>query len=736
MNRTDLYYEDFLDLFNFYDLNFNENEFNIYLNNYQINDKFEQQYFDQIYDKLYSSKIKNTLLINIKKFEQFSIINKIINIILKPIIKKVNKYDKLIAINSFKNFQYTEFKYFCFELLIYIFKQNYRDNYFEVFYLLNKDSLKKYFNNLEIEFIIKHNYFVWNWQRINLFDNWKNTPIFLKYLSYFFSRKNFEIYYYDILSKSDYSDIITYNNDIISWDKLNEIGIKKIKELFKNFNIIENNYILNRFKCILSINTDGFNDFFSIIIGYLFLKCPKEYKKLINFFYDNYNINSLMSKEDVLYKINLNSGLYMDISKYIEDNFKFKLPNSCAKRKEYFDVQYLKTSLENIKDKMKEIITRFLNKYYKNCYINLNIDNFIDNVFNLNFIVPADKYTFLIILDYINEINQKYIDEWIYKFIYQWDNTFLDKIAQIRISNKNSYVLLDSYDPKKTQNSLKEYFSNFSFEINSNNISPIVLIDNNMLSVISRSEFAYFEKMGDILYNIIINDLILDSKLEYIDNYQQYYMSAFFQNKLASIFDISQYIQTNGLHFGEKEKFENADYLEAILYQIYKNNDYNIAKKFIIELLTKTNNIIDCSKYKNELINKYPYLDEWQKMYPNDFVFSENEFHYTDGSSIINVPYDNYIFKVNLIKSFFKFVILEMARDKKIPNILDSKKELIKFGDILYDNICSLLIYPPCLITNELIIHEFYRSFKKDPTYFANCIRKIVEKYDSNLNVK
>ncbi|MDE5599495.1 MAG: hypothetical protein K2I49_01010, partial [Ureaplasma sp.] len=139
-------------------------------------------------------------------------------------------------------------------------------------------------------------------------------------------------------------------------------------------------------------------------------------------------------------------------------------------------------------------------------------------------------------------------------------------------------------------NKIENLFKEYELE-NSNDIQKIIFVDSNLLSRESRLKFKSLEQKGDIIYRMIITDLILEYKIKYIDNFHEYYLSSKFQDNICKILKISNYIQSNNLHFGDEDCYNDADYFEALLYEIYRTNGYVKTKNFIHKILCKIQSI-------------------------------------------------------------------------------------------------------------------------------------------------
>ncbi|MDE6473268.1 MAG: hypothetical protein K2K73_02535 [Ureaplasma sp.] len=108
---------------------------------------------------------------------------------------------------------------------------------------------------------------------------------------------------------------------------------------------------------------------------------------------------------------------------------------------------------------------------------------------------------------------------------------------------------------------------------------------------------------------MIITDLILEYKLKYTNSYHEYYLSAEFQTKISKILKISNYIQTNNLHFGEEDCYSESDYFEALLYEIYRINGYKATKEFLEKILMKFEDIITNEEIIEDSINEYQWTN-------------------------------------------------------------------------------------------------------------------------------
>ncbi len=574
-------------------------------------------------EKIYS--ILKEVIINIRKinlrYEIFSYITnsfcnneffisqidieKILNIILRTIVIKLNKNELITTIVNFdvdtrivKDIL-INFLYECYKL------QNNENDFIQKLIIKNLYEIKKYINTL----IFRNS--VNEFDRLNINYNfltyYKQIPTFLKFVC-FYINKHYSNQCITMNNMSEVLEIIDETEKVENLNSLRNIGKNKLANIFINFNILNSDVILKQY-FIFIFNSLIMYDylenkilFLEIIIGYIFKKNPKIFEKINNDFFRKNKISHDLSEQNVIDIFNKNNDEFL--VQQIIDNFNLnqnEIDNLKLSRYLFDDTDIGKNELDK---KFNELynghyskqIKLFLDKYYKNHYDEENYLNklFINKYWKRNICVLCEN-------NELFKTKNNYVEEFFYKHIYVSELNIGNDNKKIYYYNfplseksnfdliKQKEIIKDSYNKNLILSLLNDNIKKINCYdgLNLNNIDPIVFVDNNLLSASNRLKFSFYEQLGDILYKIIIIDLILDGRIKYSSNYQEIYLSSNFQNKLSKIIDLNKIIQTNNLHFGKDNKYNDADYFEAFIYEIYRTNGYKILKDFIIKILTK-----------------------------------------------------------------------------------------------------------------------------------------------------
>lgn len=606
--------------------------------------------------------------------------NKLLNIILGPIVKKINKDNEKTSIDELVTIDNDLAKYY---LLFFILKVNSLKNNVDYECLIqtiiwkNITLLLKYTNTLKYEYWCSKEEPKIRFHFLNYFDT---IPNFLKFI-YSYLWKYVEFNLNDFKNRmneiKDICEIIDEKYKVCNIYELQKKGKIEITKIFDNFNIYDVkeifyeyiNFVLGiKFYEVEELNSVTY--FIEIIIGYIAEKNKKILNKINNDFFKTKSISCNLNKDEINALLNKNKDNFFE--KQLLENFnltekeinKYKMPS------------YLYDTFEEssvINDKFNffynniflELLSKFLNKYYLNRY-DKNFMNKIENNYYW-------KRHICFLCENLSLLNEKkeIIEKFIYKYIYisEMNNDKDEKNIQYigNPLNENVFdilekkeIIYDSYDKNALSKEIKKHFIEFK-NIEFGSIDPLVFVDNNLLSSKSRLRFSYYEQMGDVLYKIIILDFMLDGILKYKSNYESLYLSANFQNKLCSIININKIIKTNGLHFGKENAYNEADYLEALIYELYRTNGYYKTKLFIQELLISNDSISENKKI-NSTSKCYKCYEETYNLL--DFKIPKLSFQY-DGTKKYDVVYS---LITQLVYSTNQLIIINNNFKKGINN--------------------------------------------------------------------
>ncbi|MDE6289880.1 MAG: hypothetical protein K2L64_03870, partial [Ureaplasma sp.] len=375
-----------------------------------------------------------------------------------------------------------------------------------------------------------------------------------------------------------------------------------------------------------------------------------------------------------------------NIPKYLMLDFNNIIQDNEQKNKE---IIFKKTS-EYIDNIFKNRIQQFLEKYYHNKYSNDDLKILIESI------KERIRICRVICFIYENENilnDESKIDKYIYKIIFK--NEMSEGIP-IQIIN-------DCYDEKIILNDIENLFRKYKLE-NSNNIQKIVFVDSNLLSRVSRLKFKSLEQKGDIIYRMIITDLILEHKIKYIDNFHEYYLSSKFQKNICEILKISDHIQSNNLHFGDEDRYDDADYFEALLYEIYRTNGYANTKNFIYKILCKIQSIKSNNDIWEISLQHYNWTNKLTKLL--NFNISKLSIYF-DGLDHKGVCY-------KLVNSFIRdYCLLKTADFKENTSM---RYRMIEINEIIL----------PSKMEHNSLMMSLYNLFHNDFDEFDKNINTII----------
>ncbi|MGL4951365.1 MAG: hypothetical protein ACRC4L_00105 [Mycoplasma sp.] len=261
-----------------------------------------------------------------------------------------------------------------------------------------------------------------------------------------------------------------------------------------------------------------------------------------------------------------------------------------------------------ILDLKKEVINKFIEQKWKPKVMEFLLREYNERNYNISdYKLEWVNSFYLFVMENWNDLTTKYSDDLnkvIFAFLYIIDNNglddknLLDSNLYTPFDDNGKYIFPNIFDESKAIADINIICKEIN--LNPKGVNPICLIHNNMLSRKNKMEFSELEYLGDKLYSIIISHLQINCLIKQCG---KNFESAEFQNKIWSSTSLSKSIQSNGLLFIDGKDFEVADYGEALLWELYKSNDYWKIYWMIYELI-KTNspqNIVEENQLK--LIN-------------------------------------------------------------------------------------------------------------------------------------
>ena len=192
-------------------------------------------------------------------------------------------------------------------------------------------------------------------------------------------------------------------------------------------------------------------------------------------------------------------------------------------------------------------------------------------------------------------------------------------------------------------------------------------IEYDLLSLEDIMNWSKYEQKGDKLYAIIINKLIIKGNLRESRD-KSIYESAIFQDKIFKKMNLSKHLIKSEILW--KKNFKNADYLEYLLFALFKNYGYGAAESFLINLLKDANEFKEvlerdiasivrvpriCIEHQKEDYHTRPFYVAYE--YHLRLVESIRDFYTVDflESYKYNFPFWNKI-KENNEKEIFEFL--------------------------------------------------------------------------------
>ncbi len=317
----------------------------------------------------------------------------------------------------------------------------------------------------------------------------------------------------------------------------------------------------------------------------------------------------------------------------------------------------------------KENAINYINNHFDNdvndfCKRNSNIkcttsnlkDFFIENQDekeNKNGYILEFINIFLILKDK-KEISIKEIDGLLSYFIARFEYIYAEKY-QIIFTN---YSALNKKEILANIN----MFLDKKHQLNDvNKVSDDVwrtFIEYDLLSLKDINNWSKYEQKGDKLYAIIINKLIIKGNLRESRD-KSIYESAIFQDKIFKKINLTKYLIKSELLW--KKNFKSADYLEYLLFALFKNYGYETAELFLINLLKVAGEFRDVAKRDLVSIVRVPRI----------CVESSKEDYYTRP---YYVAYDFHLRLIESIKDFYCVDYFE-SMNYDFPNWHQIKEE-------------------------------------------------------------
>lgn len=564
--------------------------------------------------------------------------------------------------------------------------------------LLNKIIIKK-IENEQITNFIQFKSFI---TKINTFFKSLDDDFFK--LDYLYLKK---------VGKEQYTKKIPKTNQ-----KLNEFDEKILNLLFIEFKEkVKFWFYLNKWKSNEEIEV--FKYIFFINVGWLHNNEENLFNKFCNDLINKYskiNDENTYKKELIGNQSNYINGIYFDGKINTFDKYQESWVKNEFETKDYE---------EEIKKILKNKIQPNLIEIFNNKGINFQIENLDFDFINRQMLGKSIWDVVLLIFNDNYELlikDEEWLENFIYRFVYQ--NEMLNFWDEKR---KEKTIILDSYNKEKLVEKTKKFLSKFLDKSNEINIDPFIFVENNLLSPSKRVAFARYEYFGDILYKLIIDSLKLKCVIKADDKIN--YFSSNFQNKLASEIGLDKMIETNGLFFDSKKKsFELADYLEALLWNLYLDKGfeyaYNSTKKMFensfSEYLIDENIMKNLEDYKNS--NKM--IKNLELIYEEDnlcFLFEEQRFIFED-----NIVSNDVIQKLtrNIVKNFI--LINQYDNKENFKNYIFNYVTLEKSKmhlDLTIHNLNVANFWRNRNLSLVQLRHLFFNDFPK----FEETIKNIIE---------
>lgn len=541
-----------------------------YLYNEKIND-FSKQL------ETYISKIQNFKnILNYTKFfhQNFIydlIVNKFINHIFKPIFKSFKSLDS-------NNIEETKIlKKLLFVLIIDFFEKE-NISFLEFIFKEEHNKLMNIFCTEYCKLRIKIS--KQNIINIPLFNCMDNIPKIL-ILVCSIQNNDYENFNNDL---KELNEVIKFTDENLNMNKIDLFQLRTEGLFIKIENKLIDNYNEHTQKEIIKI-LFGYYSIFD-----LDLKIEFEKFKIILAYFKKHNIKIIDKFLNLIKSSITNESTQLDIEELVKksnpiiNNYIEFLNLSKIDAKIDDRLNDLNKNKDSIRKENKKFFTKilkekiqiFLEKYYHNSHNSNNIEKLIKyhcedaKIFFWNNILLIVEQNWLKISS-----NNLILDKVIYGLIYSYEMT-LDE------SDNINNIIFDNYDSIKINENYKINFKKYNELLKGYKLNPIVFVDNNLLSVKNRKIFSKYEKKGDLLYEIIIKWLILEAKIEFSD----VYLSSKFQDTLIESLNFANIIQTNDLSFGKNFEYKQADYFEALLFDIYSQTSINVLKEFILKLFT------------------------------------------------------------------------------------------------------------------------------------------------------